>query len=119
MSREEIDLSTDSERNSDMIARTLLAGCGLLLASYGPASADTLTAKVIAWDAAARTITLDDFSKFADLPKEAPVPSDLRINDVVTIDWDATEDGYQTINSITIIDRELSRRLPPQSDKRS
>jgi hypothetical protein len=102
-----------------MMTRALLAGCGLLMLSLAPASADKITAAVIDWNTVTRTITLDDFSKFADLPKEAPVPADLAVGQRVTIDWDATEDGYQTINSITIIDRDISKRLLPQIDKKS
>jgi hypothetical protein len=101
-----------------MNIRVLLAGCGLLLASIGPASADNVTAMVTNWDTVSRTLTLDDHSQFADLPQEVAVPADLKINDRVTIDWDATEDGYQTVNSIIILDRDISRRLPPQSNKR-
>jgi hypothetical protein len=102
-----------------MNMRALLVGCGLLLASFGTASADNLTATVIDWDGASRTITLEDFSQFANLPKEVAVPGGLKASDRVAIDWDATEDGYATINSITVIDRDISRRLLPQPDKKS
>jgi hypothetical protein len=102
-----------------MMTRALLVGCGLLLASMGPSFADTITARVINWDTVSRTITLEDMSQFADLPKEVAVPGDLKANDRVTIDFEATEDGYATINSITPADSEISRRLPPQTDKRS
>jgi hypothetical protein len=119
MSRQALKPLTDPERISDMTTRALVVGCGLLLASLSPALADNVTAKVIDWNSATRTITLDDYSKFADLPKEAPVPADLAVGHRVTIDWEATEDGYATINSITIIDRDISKRLLPQPDKRS
>jgi hypothetical protein len=119
MSRQALKPLTDPERISDMKTRALVVGCGLLLASLSPALADNITATVIDWNRANRTITLEDFSQFANLPKEVAVPDGLKASDRVSIDWDATEDGYATINSITVIDRDISRRLLPQPDKRS
>jgi hypothetical protein len=101
-----------------MKTRALLLGCGLLAASFGPAFADNLTATVTNWDTVSRTMTLEDMSQFAEIPKEVAVPGDLKAGDRVTIDFEATEDGVQAINSITILERAISRRLPPQTEKK-
>jgi hypothetical protein len=101
-----------------MNTRALLVGCGLLLASFGPAFADNLTAIVTNWDFVNRIITLEDLSQFTGIPNEVAVPSELKAGNRVMIDFEATEDGVQAINSITIVDRAISRRLPPLKEKK-
>jgi hypothetical protein len=96
-----------------MMTRALLAGCGLLVASFSPAFADNVTASVNAWDPVTRTITLEDFSQFAEIPATVAVPSSLKAGDEVTIDFESTEDGYQAINSININNDIAKRLLPP------
>ena len=100
-----------------MKTRALLVSVGLLLAaSGGPAAADSVTAAVANWDAASRTLTLHDKSQFMGIAKEVAVP-DLRASDQVTIDFDATEDGVQAINSI-VVNRGVAKRPAPAAQKR-
>jgi hypothetical protein len=99
-----------------MNMRVLLIGSGLLLASLGPALADSVTASVISWDPAQRTITLEDFSQFAGIPATVKVP-DINPGDVVTVDYEAYDNGYDSINSITV-NRDIAKRLLPQPGKR-
>ncbi len=99
-----------------MTTRALLIAGGLLVASFSPALADQVTATVIDWNAATRTITLDDQSQFANIAKTVTVP-DLKAGDEVTIKYQADEDGIQAINSITV-DPEMAKRVAPSSQKR-
>jgi hypothetical protein len=99
-----------------MMTRVLLVAGGLLAASIGPALSDSVTATVIDWDAAQRTITLEDFSQFASIPATVKVP-DMKPGDVVTVDYEAYDNGYDSINSITV-NRDVAKRLVPQPGKR-
>jgi hypothetical protein len=99
-----------------MALRALLAGAGLLVASFSPALADQVTAIVTDWNATTRTITLDDQSQFANIAKEVAVP-DLKAGDEVTIIYQADEDGIQAINSVTL-DKEMAKRVVPLPPKR-
>jgi hypothetical protein len=99
-----------------MSARALLLAGGLLAASFSPALADNVTATVLSWDAATRTITLEDFSQFADIPAKINVPADLAAGDQVTVDYEAYDNGVASYNSITVI-KDIAKRLTP-NDKR-
>lgn len=99
-----------------MTTRALLIGAGLLAASFGPALADNVTGTVNGWDAASRTLTLNDMSQFMNIAKEVAVP-DVRAGDLVTVDFYADEDGIQAINAITV-NRDIAKRLPPPTSKR-
>jgi hypothetical protein len=99
-----------------MITRALLVAGGLLAASIGPALSDSTTATVATWDAATRTITLEDMSQFANIPKTIAVPDDLNAGDQVTVDYEALDNGVDTYNSITVI-KDIAKRLTP-NDKR-
>jgi hypothetical protein len=98
-----------------MTTRALLVAGGLLIASFSPALADSVTAGVISWDSAERTITLEDYSQFAAIPGTVAVP-DIKSGDVITVDYSALDNGYDTINSITVI-KDIAKRLNP-NDKR-
>ena len=98
-----------------MSARALLVAAGLLAASIGPVMADSITATVTGWDAAARTITLEDQSQFASIPPTVKVP-DVAVGDQITVDYIAYDNGYDTINSITVV-KDIAKRLTP-NDKR-
>lgn len=100
-----------------MMARALLLAGGLLAASIGPSAADSVTATVLNWDAASRTITLEDFSQFAEIPPTITVPADLAPGDQVTVDYEAYDNGVASYNSITVI-KDIAKRLTP-TDKRS
>jgi hypothetical protein len=100
-----------------MKTHAFLVGLGLLAASIAPVLADSVTGKVTNWDSAQRTITFEDLSQFASIPAEVAVP-DIKTGDVVTVDYEALDNGYETINSIVIRDRAISRRLPPQTEKK-
>jgi hypothetical protein len=94
-----------------MIMRALLVTGGLLAASIGPALSDSITAAVVDWDAADRTITLEDYSQFASIPGTVTVP-ELKAGDVITVDYSALDNGYDTINSVTV-NRDIARRMVP------
>ncbi len=98
-----------------MKTRAFLVGLGLLTASVAPAFADNVTATVNGWDAISRTITLNDMSQFAEIPKEVAVPN-LKAGDLVTVDYYADEDGVQAIYAITV-NRDTAKRLLPQTQK--
>jgi hypothetical protein len=100
-----------------MTTRALLVAGGLLVASFSPALADSVTANVAEWNATTRTITLEDRSQFADIPKEVAVPPDLQAGDEVTVDYLAAEDGVEGYNSITV-NRDVAKRLVPLPQKR-
>lgn len=99
-----------------MITRSLLLAGGLLAASIGPAFCDSVTATVSAWDASTRTITLEDYSQFSGIPTTVKVP-DIKAGDQVTVDYEASDNGVDSYNSITVI-KDVSKRLTP-NDKRS
>ena len=99
-----------------MTARALLLAGGLLAASFSPASADSVTATVLNWDTASRTITLEDFSQFAEIPGAITVPADLAPGDQVTVDYEAYDNGVASYNSVTVI-KDIAKRLTP-NDKR-
>jgi hypothetical protein len=93
------------------MTRALFVAAGLLAASFTPALADSVTAAAISWDAAQRTITLEDYSQFANIPATVNVP-DIKEGDVITVDYSALDNGYDTINSITV-NRDIARRMVP------
>jgi predicted Zn-dependent protease len=99
-----------------MTARALFVAAGLLVASFTPAFADSVTAVVTHWDQVTRTITLEDRSQFADIPAEVTVPP-LQASDEVTVDYLAAEDGIQAINAITV-NTDVAKRLVPLPQKR-
>jgi hypothetical protein len=94
-----------------MIMRALLVAGGLLSMSIAPALSDSVTAAVTDWDSASRTITLEDDSQFASIPATVTVP-DIKPGDVITVDYSALDNGYDTINSITV-NRDIARRMVP------
>ena len=100
-----------------MKTHAFFVGLGLLAASAAPSFADSVTGKVTNWDPSQRTITFEDLSQFASIPAEVVVPA-IKTGDVVTVDFEQLDNGYDTINSITISDRAISRRLPPQTEKK-
>ncbi len=99
-----------------MSTRALLLAGGLLAASFSPALADSVTATVLNWDAASRTITLEDFSQFAEIPAAIKVPAELAPGDQVTVDYEAYDNGVASYNSVTVI-KDIAKRLTP-NDKR-
>jgi hypothetical protein len=94
-----------------MSIRTLLLATGFLAASFTPAFCDNITASVLNWDPVERTITLEDFSKVAEIAKTVNVPN-LKSGDVVTVDYNGSENGIDSINSITIITDVAKRQVP-------
>jgi len=99
-----------------MFARALLLTGGLFAASFSPALADSVTATVIDWNAASRTITLEDHSQFAEIPGKITIPADLAPGDQVTVDYEAYDNGVASYNSVTVI-KDIAKRLTP-NDKR-
>jgi hypothetical protein len=99
-----------------MMTRALFVAAGLFAAGFTPALADSVTAAVTEWNQAARTLTLEDRSQFADIPATVVVPPQLKAGDQITVDYYADEDGIQAINAITI-EKDIARRLTP-NDKR-
>ena len=101
-----------------MHVRTLAAAAGLLIGSLGPALSDSVTATVKAWDSANRTITLEDFSQFTDIPAKVTVPPGLKEGDEVVIDFEGSENGIEMVNSVQLIMDVAKRQLPPAPEKR-
>jgi len=101
-----------------MHVRTIAAAAGLLIGSLGPALSDNVTATVKAWDSANRTITLEDLSQFADIPAKVAVPVGLKAGDEVMVDFEASENGIEAINSVQLIMDVAKRQLPPSPQKR-
>jgi len=99
-----------------MFARALLLTGGLLAASFSPALADSVTATVIDWNAANRTITLEDFSQFAGIPGTITIPADLAPGDQVTVDYQALDNGVDSYNSVTVI-KDIAKRLTPNNKR--
>jgi len=95
-----------------MLTRALLVAGGLLVASFAPALSDSVTATVMGWDAANRTITLEDLSMFMDIPPDVMVPPDLKVGDEVAIEFEASENGIEAINRIDIT-KDIAKRLQP------
>ncbi|MCF8475870.1 MAG: hypothetical protein K9G60_02495 [Pseudolabrys sp.] len=95
-----------------MSARALLLAAGFVAASFTPAFCESVTATVTNWDAASRTITLDDNSQFASIPNTVMVPN-LKQGDEVTVDFEASESGIEAINSITVITDVAKRQVTP------
>lgn len=100
-----------------MMTRALLVGCGLLMASLTPGLADNFTAEVLSYDPGLRTIIFEDLSQLSGIPATVAIP-DIKKGDVVTVDFEASENGYEAINSITVKNRAISRRLPPLREKK-
>jgi translation initiation factor IF-1 len=87
-----------------MSIRFLFLASGLLIASFSLASADTITGRVIKWDAVTRSIKLDDKSNLAHIPKTVPLRQDLKVGDQVTIEYESEGDnGGGVIYKLTII----------------
>ena len=94
-----------------MSTRALLLAAGFVAASFTPAFCDSISAGVKNWDAADRTITLEDNSKVAEIAKTVVVPN-LNPGDFVTIDFNGSENGIDSINSITV-ETDIAKRMIP------
>ncbi len=94
-----------------MSARALIIAAGFVALSFTPALSDSLTATVTNWDAASRTITLDDNSQVASIAKTVAVPN-LKQGDEVTVEFVGSENGFDSISSITIITDVAKRQVP-------
>ena len=94
-----------------MSARALLLAAGFVAASLTPALCESVTATVTGWDAASRTITLEDNSQFASIPGTVTVPN-LKQGDEVTVNFEASESGVEAINSVTITTDVAKRQVP-------
>jgi hypothetical protein len=94
-----------------MSARALVLAAGLVAASFTPAFSDSITATVKSWDAANRTITLEDESMVVGIAKTVSVPS-LKAGDEVTVDFNGSENGIDSVNSITVITDVAKRQVP-------
>ena len=94
-----------------MSARALFLAAGFVAASFTPALCDSVTATVTGWDAANRTITLEDNSQFAEIPKTVAVPT-LKQGDEVTVNFEASESGIEAINSVTVTTDVAKRQVP-------
>jgi hypothetical protein len=101
-----------------MPTRALFVAAGLLVASFGPALSDNVTAAVTDWDARSRTITLEDKSQFMAIPDKIAVPPSLKAGDEVMIDFESSENGIEAINRIDIIREFAKRQQPLPIDKR-
>ncbi|WP_457936398.1 hypothetical protein [Mesorhizobium sp. 10J20-29] len=67
-----------------------------------PALADNVTGEILAYDRLANVIVLTDNSVWEIVPKDLPLPADLKQGDRVTIDFVTNGDsGVGKINSIS------------------
>ena len=94
-----------------MSARALLLVAGFVAASITPALSESVTASVTTWDAASRTITLEDNSQFVGIPATVTVPH-LKQGDEVTVNYEASESGVEAINSVTVTTDVAKRQIP-------
>lgn len=94
-----------------MSARALVLSAGLVIASFTPAICGSITAAVTDWDEVNRTIILEDNSKISNIAKTVVVPT-LKQGDVVTVDYNGSDNGIDSINSITIITDVAKRQVP-------
>jgi hypothetical protein len=112
MSRKsEFNIQRILKGSHSMTTRAFFVAAGLCAASLTPASADSVTAAALSWDPSARTLTLEDYSQVSSIPATVKVP-DIKPGDVVTVDYQGSENGYDTINSITI-NRNIAKRVLP------
>ncbi len=73
-----------------------------LLFAVSPALADSTSGTIVAYDRLANIIVLDDKTIWEIVPKDLPLPADLRAGDVIVIDFvSAGDSGVGKINSIT------------------
>jgi hypothetical protein len=100
-----------------MFPRALVLATALVSVSVASASAEVVTADVLDWNASTRTVTLEDFSQFSEIPASVKIPSELKAGISITVDYEATDNGMASYNSITV-NNEISKRVIP-NDKRS
>jgi hypothetical protein len=100
-----------------MLPRALVLATALVSVSVASASAEVVTADVLDWNASTRTVTLEDFSQFSEIPASVKIPSELKAGISITVDYEATDNGMASYNSITV-NNEISKRVIP-NDKRS
>lgn len=94
-----------------MTTRALLMAASLFTVGLTPAFADSITAAVLSWDPSERTLTLEDYSQVANIAKTVNVP-EIKPGDVITVDYLGSENGFDTITSITV-NRDVARRVLP------
>jgi len=99
-----------------MSTRAFLLAAGLLTASFAPALSDSVTATVKSWDEANRTLTLEDFSKFMDIPGTVAMQG-LKGGEEVTVEYDGSENGIETITRVEITKEYARRRLQPSQQR--
>ena len=81
--------------------QTLLSLSCLLLAASA-ALADSTGGTIVAYDRLANVIVLDDNTIWEIVPKDLPLPADLKAGDNIVIDFvSAGDSGVGKINSIT------------------
>jgi hypothetical protein len=95
-----------------MTTRALLTAAGLFAAGLTPAFADSITAAVLSWNPSERTLTLEDYSQIANIAATVSVP-EIKPGDVITVDYLGSENGYDTITSITV-NRDVAKRVLPR-----
>jgi Cu/Ag efflux protein CusF len=83
-----------------MSVRATLAAAALIAASLAPAFADNVTATVTGFDEAGRTITLQDQSQFMSIPGTVAIPEGLKAGDQVSVEFEGSENGVESIQSI-------------------
>ena len=79
-------------------------GAGVLVA---PAFADTVTSRVVNWNAKTQQLTLSDKSQFNLNPAQPGLPSTYTAGETVEISFVADEDGVSEINSVTVTPSDL------------
>ncbi|EAV42111.1 hypothetical protein SIAM614_20520 [Stappia aggregata IAM 12614] len=85
-----------------MALRGLVLGAAFLAAGLVPAVADSVTASVETWNPTTRTLVLSDKTQFQTISSSVAVPDTLAAGKTVTIVYDGSESGVDSILSIEV-----------------
>lgn len=85
-----------------MALRGFVLGAAFLAAGLVPAVADSVTASVETWNPVTRTLVLSDKTQFQTISSSVAVPDTLATGKTVTIVYDGSESGVDSILSIEV-----------------
>ncbi|MGX1495717.1 hypothetical protein [Roseibium aggregatum] len=85
-----------------MALRGFVLGAAFLAAGLVPAVADSVTASVETWNPVTRTLVLSDKTQFQTISSSVAVPDTLAAGKTVTIVYDGSESGVDSILSIEV-----------------
>nr|MEC9418478.1 hypothetical protein [Pseudomonadota bacterium] len=85
-----------------MAIRGFVLGAAFLAAGLAPATADSVTTSVETWNPATRTLVLSDKTQFQTISSSVAVPDTLAAGKTVTIHYNGSENGVDSILSIEV-----------------